>query len=1104
MSSIADTATSKPASQGATTPTKPGELPKAYEPSLAEPRVRERWSDANPFHPDPSRVLSGEREPYCILIPPPNVTAALHIGHALNNTLQDVLARVHRMKGYETLWMPGTDHAGIATQSVVENRLFQQERKRRTDYQRDEFVARVQAWKDEYEKTITDQLRALGCSCDWDRQRFTMDDVCARAVREAFFRLFREKLIYRGKRLVNWDPVSRTALADDEVDMKEVEGKFYYLRYPLIHPSDSTDHKPVTWGELVARGYPGADQHPEDEQAWVTVATTRPETYLGDTAVAMNPKDPRAGSLRGLLCRLPLVGRNIPIVEDDYVVMPAREGEEATDPKAKFATGFLKVTPAHDPNDWEIGRRHNLPAINVMAPDATISDKHGWEDIGDAKLFIGLTREAAREKVIEEFASRSVAEGSEGTLLEKIVPYAHSVGHSYRSHVPIEPYLSDQWYCKVSDERLVGEAQRALDPKQRSSQTHPPRQNHAGDGVLSFTPARYAKTYEAWHDNLRDWCISRQLWWGHRIPVWSREVADDNAKLWERDGCIPQLGDPENATHCVHIEHNPDGLTATVHVCLAPGQPDDEKLLESIGFTQDPDVLDTWFSSALWPISTMGWPDPDTNAQTKNLLDAFNPSSVLVTGRDIITLWVSRMVMFNRFLHPNNGPNHNAGGLPFKDVYINPIIQDGHGQRMSKSLGNGVDPRDIIKSHGADALRYTLVGLATATQDVRLPVDMVCPHTGQTFTPKWITTPGGATVAAPIQDSPSGNGKEIATVYGVLSGQATPTADMPLAGNTSSKFDAGRNFCNKVWNAARFALSNLTAAGPEQQPTEQPATPARLVDRWMLSRLASAVADIDAATAEYRFSDYATTLYDLVWRDFCDWYLEAIKPTVKTDAAQRAVLATTLDAILRLLHPVAPFLTETLWESAKTIGTPGVRGVTLGNSPHNLLSTAGWPTIDRSLADDAAEQSFSRVQALVGAVREARTQHQAPERRKITLHMPAELIAEFNAIRDLIETLAGVGTITADAPAGPSVVARYEGAELRLSDLADALDPAAERARLEQLIAKLDKEIAAYEGRLNNPGYADKAPAKLVSETRDKLEQARAERSAASQALGSL
>ncbi len=499
-------------------------MPSAYQPADHEPNVRARWTAANAFAAGADAVLSGEKKPYCVLIPPPNVTAKLHLGHALNNTIQDVLARRKRMQGYETLWMPGADHAGIATQTVVEKKLLETEGKKRTDYDRDQFVAHVQAWKDQHEEEIKQQLLAMGCSCDFDRWRFTMDEQCARAVRESFFRLFKEGLIYRGKRLVNWDPVTQTALADDEVDMKEVQGNFYYLKYPLTEPF--TDADGTRW------------EH-------VTVATTRPETYLGDTAVAMNKRDPRAAALVGKTVTLPLVGRVIPIIEDDYVVLPAEDPDApGVDVKAKYATGFLKVTPAHDPNDWEIGIRHSLEPINVMAPDGSISDQHGWEDVGDAGEFVGLSREDARKTTVAKLDSMG--------LVEKVVDYSHSVGHSYRSHAMIEPYLSDQWYVKVTDDRLRGSAQRALETDQRSSDTFPAQAGTTGDNALRFHPDRYAKTYEQWHDNLRDWCISRQLWWGHRIPVWRIKYAFEPEKwLLDENGNV----DPES---CYSEHYTPE------------------------------------------------------------------------------------------------------------------------------------------------------------------------------------------------------------------------------------------------------------------------------------------------------------------------------------------------------------------------------------------------------------------------------------------------------------------------------------------------------------------------------------------------------------------
>ncbi len=1097
-------------------------LPPRYTPAEHEPRIWQRWTShpTRPFHAEPTRVdraakpnhaPGAKRPPYGIIIPPPNVTGRLHLGHALNNTLQDILIRAHRMMGFETVWMPGTDHAGIATQAVVEKRLLKEENKRKSDFTRDEFIARVQQWKDEYEAAITDQLKRMGCSCDYDRQRFTMDDICARAVREAFFRLFRDGLIYRGKRLVNWDPDLQTAVADDETESLDLDGFFYYLRYPLVHPTPSPSGGglgrgvPVTWGELARAGYPSADEHDPNQQAWVTVATTRPETYLGDTAVALNPKDPRAAALVGKKVRLPLINREIPIIADDYVVMPSAsspsgrgQGEgspassapspespsptsEPEDPKAKFATGFLKVTPAHDPNDYDIGQRHGLPQINIMSPDGKISDQHGLSDIRGtpAELFLGLklSTKESHQKVIAEFKKLG--------LFEKQVPYQHAVAHSQRSGAPIEPYLSDQWYCKVTDERMAPAANEAL----RTSQ-------------LEFHPARYSKTYETWHTNIRDWCISRQLWWGHQIPVWSL------SKYFAPDPSLPpNLGRVPYPSTCSSPEEMHDfkrqfdllgsqqrvslisgvakgiALTrwgdipselgqldwGTVMACVRD-ESDQEAInfLERHGFNRDPDVLDTWFSSALWPSSTMGWPDPAAAAaiEPKNpdfaaLLAAFNPSSVLCTAREIITLWVSRMVMFNRYLMPEGWPRpadlgesaRGSGPVPFNDVFIHSVIQDGEGRKMSKSLGNGVDPLDIIDSHGADAMRFVLCHMTTQTQDVRLPVE---------------------------KDPTSGK-------------------------NTSPKFDLGRNFCTKLWNASRFAMMNMAPSPSGRGEGEgSPASSVSLaslplIDRWMLSRVARTIAAANESLAEYQFSVYAQSLYDLMWRDFCDWYLEAIKPTVKASPAQQAVLRATLDSILRLLHPVMPFVTETIHESLREFPAGEIEGLALPLA--ELLVSAPWPIAAASLIDESAERDFGFIQELTDAVRTARSAKSVEQKRKITLHADQALIARLAAAPGTVELLAGLERITADAPPAERALFTFQAKEYALSNLADALDPSAERASLETQVSKLEKEIAALSDRLNNPGYAQKAPPKLVEESKAQLAQKEAERDAAKRRL---
>ncbi|MGV6815084.1 MAG: valine--tRNA ligase [Phycisphaerales bacterium] len=1043
-------------------------MSKSYNPSDHEARIWDKWMASGAFHADPTRVLEGVARPYTILIPPPNVTAALHLGHALNNSIQDILIRAHRMKGYETLWMPGTDHAGIATQTMVDKKLKAEGKPGIADYKkmeledkpgREEFLKLVNDFKDEYEERITHQLMKMGCSCDWDRQRFTMDDICARAVREAFFQLFKDGLIYRGKRLVNWDPVTQTALADDEVEMEEVDGHFYYLRYPLVKQIDNDPTVPVTWGELATRGYPDAENHPDDEQAWVTVATTRPETYMGDTAVAVNPKDPRAGAVHGLHVMLPIVGRIIPIIEDDYVVLPVKYGGEEGDAKAEMSTGFLKVTPAHDPNDYMIGQRHNLEMINIMAPDASISDQHGWDRDANQEgghVFLGKSREDARELVIKEFHARTVAEGSEGTLLEKMVPHLHAVGHSYRSHVPVEPYLSDQWYCKVTDDKLRGNAQRALQPDQRtdsSIQDWPESRpkmvaQDSTDGTMSFHPARYAKTYETWHDNLRDWCISRQLWWGHRIPVWSML----NKDLVE-SGHFDTL---ELKFKGKYSTSNDGGEwdTDIVRICTVPDIKLEE-FLNEIGATQDPDVLDTWFSSALWPLSTMGWPDAAAaKASTgiedfESMLSAFNPTSVLTTAREIITLWVSRMTMFNRYFL---GENDHPGPAPFKDVFIHAMIQDGEGRKMSKSLGNGVDPLDIIHTHGADAMRFTLCQMTTQTQDVRMPV---------------------------VLDESTGK-------------------------NTSPKFDLGRNLCNKLWNAAKFAMMMLDktppAVGFPIDPQEL-----SLIDRWMISRVVDATNKINTAQRNYMFKDYADTIYDLFWRDLCDWYLESIKPTIEGNPKQAAVLRLVLESILRLMHPVMPFITETLSERFADIPMPEVIGFNFAPTQSSqTLCQSGWPEPIDELRDEVAEEAYERIRSLVSTIREIRAQSNVAPKRRIILHATGSLADDIARWSPLVETLAGVESVSADTPDGQAASFTFEGADYQLSNLADALDEGAERERLEKELAAIEKSIGGIKGRLSNPGYTEKAPAHLVQQTRDQLAGLEKDRDATRAALDKL
>ena len=677
--------------------------------------------------------------------------------------------RWHRMHGSDTLWIPGIDHAGIATQAVVERTIFETEKRNRHDLGREELVKRIWEWKEKFGNRILNQLQAMGASCDWDRTRFTLDEICARAVREAFFKLYKDGLIFRGLRLVNWDTHLQTAVADDEIYHDTVQGQMVSIRYPIV------------------------DRRTDDPE-YLVVATTRPETMLGDTAVAVHPDDPRYRKLIGGQVEVPLVGRRIPIIGDGLLVDP------------KFGTGVVKVTPAHDPNDYATGQRHKLAQINLLTPDGKVNSEGQGTFQGVKYSYVGLKFASdARKRVIDDLEKLG--------LIEKIEPHEHEVGHSDRSKTPIEPYLSEQWFVKMGDvdggitlgdgTRASGLAQAAIDAVK--------------DGRVKITPERYAQGYIDWLSQKRDWCISRQLWWGHRIPVWSKKGSN---------------------------------------ICIPPNHPEDEKKYEAEGWQRDPDVLDTWFSSALWPLSTLGWPANGTSDKPEDqLLPYFYPTSVLSTAREILTLWVVRMVMFGLYCN---------GDVPFRQVYIHAVIQDGQGRPMKKSLGNGVDPLDIIESHGADALRYTLASMATETQDIRLPV---------------------------VKDKATGK-------------------------NSSPRFDVGRNFANKIWNATRFILSNvdLTEA-PTTQQMVQIAQKGQTADQWILSGLNEAVRKAHEQIEKFRFADLCSTLYQFFWNDLCDWYLEIAKNRIRRkDSDVQAVLLYVIRASLALLHPVMPFISEALWE----------------------------------------------------------------------------------------------------------------------------------------------------------------------------------------------
>ncbi|MGE4286609.1 MAG: valine--tRNA ligase [Phycisphaerae bacterium] len=934
------------------------ELPKTYDPKDVEKLAQQLWLQADSFHAEPPAKGGKDSAPYTIVIPPPNVTGMLHMGHALNNTLQDIMIRFKRMQGCNTLWMPGTDHAGIATQSVVEKKLFNDHGHTRHDVGREALVEMIWNWKQQYGNTILEQLKGIGASCDWQRTRFTLDDTCARAVRRTFFHLFSDKLIYKGKRLVNWDTHLQTAVADDEVAHKTVQGNFYYINYPISGSNE-----------------------------YVTVATTRPETMLGDTAVAVNPKDERAGELIGRMVALPLTGRLIPIIADDYV----KRGE---------GTGCLKVTPAHDPNDYEIGLRHNLEQINVLTPDGKINENGG--------RFAGLDRFEARKKVVEAL--------DELGLVVKIEPREQEVGHSDRSGTIIEPYLSDQWFVCVQPLAL-------------------PAIEAVKDGRVKFHPERYTRSYLDWLEGIRDWCISRQLWWGHRIPIWSVELEVGKAQPRSKEPISDEVKElisnmtklswleftedlGEFALQVSEVEDRPGFVR--VDICIADEDEKAEALLEEHGFIRDADVLDTWFSSALWPFSTLGWPE-----QTEEL-KFYYPTNLLVTSRDIITLWVSRMVMMGLY---------NMGDVPFRDVFIHGKILDGNGETMSKSKGNGIDPLAIIDTYGADAMRFSLAQMTTDNQDMRMPVK---------------------------QDE---QGR-----------------------NVSEKFDIGRNFCNKLWNASRFAMMNLDDVAPAAFDAEK----MDLTDKWILSRLEDTAGAVTDMLDEFKFSEPVNMLYRFFWNDFCDWYLEWGKPRMK-DEEQRPifqnVLAFVLDRTLRLMHPFMPFITEGIFgQLGEYVPARGLNGI-IEPEREELLINAKWPVKEQLLRDPDVEQQISELQQIVRCIREVRSQHGVAPSAKISagIAAPEQFAALYSAQSNLIETLAGLSELEV----GSEIARTKTTATSVLGEVEvfvhGVIDGKAERQRLEKQRAELEKAIGSIKGRLANENYVKNAPPAIVMDSRIKL-----------------
>lgn len=829
------------------------------------------------------------------------------MGHCLNGTIQDLLTRWRRMQGRSALWMPGTDHAGIATQAVVERRMLEEEGLTRHNIGRDALVQRIWKWKNEYEARILNQLKQIGSSCDWRRVRFTLDDVCSRAVRRTFFRMFCDGLVYRGKRLVNWDTYLQTAVADDEVFHEDVAGHFWTMHYPVV---DQT-------------GQPTGER--------ISFSTTRPETMLGDAAVCVHPTDERYTHLVGRNVLIPVIGRVIPVIADALLA------------DKTLGTGAVKVTPAHDPNDYACGLRNALPMINILNPDGTINENGGE--------YAGLDRMEARKRVVAKMESLGHLEKVE----DRIIPLMHSD----RSKTAIEPFLSDQWFI-----RMDGLAQAAIDAVE--------------DGRVRFFPQRYAKTYIDWLSEKRDWCISRQLWWGHRIPVWSirtgtpanrlAPLARFNAKL-HADGTI-QL--PAEFDGRLSARFAP-GLAAgeeLILCCVDAGQENLEQQLADAGFEQDPDVLDTWFSSALWPHATLGWPDrqhnpplaagyadPTANSGENRVLNYFYPGSVLVTSRDIITLWVARMVLTGLY---------NMGDVPFQHVYIHPKILDGMGQTMSKSKGNGVDPLELIEKYGTDAIRFTIASLCGETQDVRLPVGYECPYC-QTVTPQTKEHQELKPLGGP---NPSIRCSKCKKSFQFPSPWFTPNPDAAVARIVSERFDYGRNFCNKLWNACRFAFLNLEGYSPAPVNTAE----LQVEDRWVLSRLASAAQEVTTLLDRYHFDQATKTVREFTWNEFCDWYLEMLKPRLRNPEARgtaQRVLVFVVDSLLRLLHPFAPFITEELWHKLNELAP--LRGLEQPAAASECVMTAAWPQLPSAWIDAGLERRFERLQQTINAVRNVRS-----------------------------------------------------------------------------------------------------------------------------------
>lgn len=849
-------------------------LPTVYDPSQVEDRLYDFWLEKKYFHAEVDQT----KEPFAIVIPPPNVTANLHIGHALDNTIQDILVRFNRMSGKNTTWIPGTDHAGIATQIKVEQMLRETEGLTRHDLGREEFLKRVWAWKEKYGSNIINQLKKLGASCDWDRERFTMDEGCSKAVREVFVSLYETGLIYQGDYIINWCPSCNTALSDVEVEHTEMAGHFWHIRYMLADGTGS-----------------------------IEIATTRPETMLGDTAVAVHPDDKRYKALIGKEVILPLVGRKIPIVADEYV-----------DPT--FGTGMVKITPGHDPNDFEVGLRHDLKIETVIGFDAKMTPSAG--------KYAGLSRYEAREAIVSDLKK-------EGYLV-KVEDCQHAVSTCYRCDTVVEPLVSKQWFVKMKP--LAEPAIAAVK-----------------EGKIKFYPERFSKLYLNWVENVRDWCISRQLWWGHRIPVW---YCKDCGEV------IVSREDPYTCTKC-----------------------------GSKNIKQDPDVLDTWFSSALWPFSTLGWPEESLD------LAYFYPTSVLVTGFDIIYFWVARMVFMGLEFR---------GEIPFKDVCIHGLVRDHLGRKMSKSLGNGIDPLEVIATYGADALRFTLVNGVAPGNDMRFNQD---------------------------------------------------------------KVEASRNFMNKIWNASRFALMHIKDEIPK------PKEPTFLANRWFLTRLKHTLEQLTKNLVNYDLGEGARLLYDFVWGEFCDWFIELSKPALygnmglEAKAETQYVLWLSLDTILKMLHPYIPFITEEIWQTMPHEG----ESIMVGN----------WPLSRLTFTDEVSERDMNELVELITQIRNIRAELGVQPGKEIRILYEGCLLEEQKTYLKTLAKASEVSPLSGDKPekAVTAVVSQIT-AYLPLQDMID-LDQEIKRIQAE--IKKMEKEMSLAQNKLQNPGFVNKAPVEVVEKEKEKL-----------------